>query len=123
MKFLNLVAQYRSIKKGVDSAVKKVLKDGVYIGGQEVVKFEDEIAKFCSTKCAISVNSGTDALFLALKALGVGRGDEVITTPFTFIATAEVIANLGAKPVFVDINPQTFNIDSLKIEAKIIPIA
>ena len=116
MQFLDLKAQYRSIKKEIDRAIKRVLKSGQFIGGEEVENFEEEIAKFCGVKYAISVNSGTDALFLSLKALGIGPGDEVITTPFTFIATAEVIANLRAKPVFVDIDPKTFNIDPSKIE-------
>jgi dTDP-4-amino-4,6-dideoxygalactose transaminase len=119
IKFLDLTSQYKSIKKEIDKAIKRVLESGQFIGGKEVENFEKEIAKFCRVKYAISVNSGTDALFLSLKALGIGPGDEVITTPFTFIATAEVIANLGAKPVFVDINPKTFNIDSSKIEKAI----
>lgn len=119
MQFLDLNAQYKSIKKEIDSAIKRVLDGGVFIGGQEVEKLEEEIAKFCGVKYAIGVNSGTDALFLSLKALGIGRGDEVITTPFTFIATAEIIANLGAKPVFVDIEPKTFNIDVSKIKKAI----
>jgi len=112
MKFLDLTAQYKSIKKEIDAAIKKVLDSSVFIGGKEVEEFEKEVAKFSGTKYAIGLNSGTDALFLSLKALNIGLGDEVITTPFTFIATAEVIANLGAKPVFVDIDPKTFNIDS-----------
>ena len=119
MKFLDLTAQYKSIKKEIDAAIKKVLDSSVFIGGKEVEEFEKEVAKFSGTKYAIGLNSGTDALFLSLKALNIGLGDEVITTPFTFIATAEVIANLGAKPVFVDIDPKTFNIDSSKIEEKI----
>ena len=119
IKFLDLVSQYQSIKKEIDRAIKRVLDNGVFIGGKEVEEFEKETAEFCGTKYAISVNSGTDALFLSLKALGVGFGDEVITTPFTFISTAEVIANLGAKPVFVDIDFATFNINCSKIEEKI----
>jgi dTDP-4-amino-4,6-dideoxygalactose transaminase len=111
IKFLDLTSQYKSIKKEIDEAIKRVLESGQFIGGKEVEDFEKEFARFCAVKYAISVNSGTDALFLSLKALGIGPGDEVITTPFTFIATAEVIANLGVKPVFVDIDPQTFNID------------
>ena len=119
IKFLDLSSQYKSIKKEIDKAIKRVLESNQFIGGDEVKEFEKEIAKFCSTKYALSVNSGTDALFLSLKALGIGLGDEVITTPFTFISTAEVIANCGAKPVFVDIDPKTFNINPLKIEEKI----
>jgi dTDP-4-amino-4,6-dideoxygalactose transaminase len=119
IKFLDLTKQYKSIKKEINSAIKKVLESCVFIGGKEVEDFEKKIAKFCGAKYAISVNSGTDALFLSLKALGIGQRDEVITTPFTFISTAEVIATLGAKPVFVDIEPRTFNIDPEKIEEKI----
>ena len=111
IKFLDLVGQYKSIKKEIDTAIQRVLNSGRFIGGKEVEEFEREIAEFCGVKYAISVNSGTDALFLSLKALDVGPGDEVITSPFTFISTAEVIANLGAKPVFIDIDPKTFNID------------
>lgn len=119
MKFVDLTAQYKTIKKEIDLAIKKVINNGQFILGKEVEKLEKEIAKFCGTKYAIGVNSGTDALFLSLKALNIGPGDEVITVPFTFIATAEVIANCGAKPVFVDINPETFNIDASKIEKAI----
>lgn len=119
MQFLDLNKQYKSIKKEIDIAIKRVLDSSVFIGGQEVENFEDEMAKFCGAKYAIGVNSGTDALYLSLKALGVEQGDEVITTPFTFIATAEVIANCGARPVFADIDPKTFNIDVSKIEEKI----
>ena len=119
MQFLDLKIQHKAIKKEIDLAVKQVLGRGIFIGGKEVEEFEKEIAIFCGSKYAISVNSGTDALFLSLKAFGIGKGDEVITSSFTFIATAEAIANVGAKPIFADINPKTFNIDSLNIEQKI----
>jgi len=119
IKFLDLRKQFGPIKNQINSAIKKVLEKGDFIGGEEVKKFEKEFASFCAAKQAISVNSGTDALFLSLKALGIGPGDEVITTPFTFIATTEAILNCGAKPVFVDIDPGTFNIDVLKIEKAI----
>lgn len=119
IKFLDLTVQYQSVKKEIDNAIKRVLEKGRFVGGEEVEAFEKEIAKFCSVKYAIGVNSGTDALYLSLKALGIGLGDEVITTPFTFISTAEVIANTGAKPIFVDIEPRIFNIDPSKIEEKI----
>lgn len=119
MQFLDLSAQYQSIKKEIDAAIQRVLDGSVFIGGKEVEEFEKEVAVFCGSKFAIGVNSGTDALFLSLKALGIGSGDEVITTPFTFIATAGVISNCGAKPVFADIDPVTFNIDPKKIEKKI----
>ncbi|KPJ55939.1 transcriptional regulator [Parcubacteria bacterium DG_74_2] len=119
MKFLDLNAQYKTIKIEIDIAIKRVLDKGIFIGGKEVEYFEKEIADFCNVKYAIGVNSGTDALFLSLKAIGIKSGDEIITTPFTFIATAEVIANLGAKPIFADINSKTFNIDPKNIEKKI----
>ena len=119
IKFLDLTKQYKSIKKEIDVAIKKVLNNSNFILGKEVEEFEKEVAEFCGVKYAIGVNSGTDALFLSLKSLGTGPGNEVITTPFTFIATAEVIANLGAKPVFVDIEPKTFNINPQKIADKI----
>jgi len=119
IKFLDLKAQYNSIKSEVTSAIKRVIESGSFIGGAEVENFEKEFAGFCKIKYAISVNSGTDALFLSLKALGIGTGDEVITTPFTFIATAEAIANCGVKPVFVDVEPDTLNIDASKIKKAI----
>lgn len=119
MKFVDLNLQYKEIEKMINTAVKKVLNNSVFIGGLEVVELEKEIARFCGVNYALGVNSGTDALFLSLKALGIRRGDEVITSPFTFIATAGVIANCGAKPVFVDIDPETFNIDHAKIEKAI----
>lgn len=111
--------QYKSIKKEIDFAVERVLGSSVFIGGTEVEMFEKEMARLAGVKYAVSVNSGTDALYLSLKALGIGSGDEVITTPFTFVATAESIAACQAKPVFVDINPKTFNIDPEKISAAI----
>lgn len=119
MQFLDLIAQYKSIKAEIDEAVIKTLESGVFIGGSQVEGFEKKATEFIGVKHAVSVNSGTDALFLTLKSLGIGAGDEVITTPFTFIATAEVVAAAGATPVFADIDPRTFNIDQDKIEAKI----
>lgn len=121
MQFLSLTKQYKLIKKEIDSSIRRVLKSTVFIGGREVEEFEKEMAMFCGAKYAIGVNSGTDAIFLALKSLNIKDGDEVITTPFTFIATAGVIHNCGARPVFVDIDPKTFNIDYRKIEEKITP--
>lgn len=115
MKFLDLQSQYQTIQADVESAVLAVLRSGRYIGGEVVADFEEAVASYCGVKHAISLNSGTDALFFALKGLGIGPGDEVVTTPFSFFATAEVIANLGAKPVFVDIDPDTFTIDATKI--------
>ena len=119
MELVDLKKQYKLIKKEIDGAIKRVLDSSRFIGGEEVENLEAEIARFSGVKYAIGVNSGTDALFVSLKALGIGKGDEVITTPFTFIATAGVIANCGAKPVFVDIKLDTFNINPSKIEKKI----
>lgn len=119
MEFLDLKIQYRSIKKEIDSAIQRVLGGGVFIGGEELSSLEKEMADFCKIKYTIGVNSGTDALYLSLKALGIGSGDEIITSPFTFVATAEVIANTGARPVFVDIESETFNIDPQKIKKAI----
>lgn len=116
---LDLYAQYKSIKKEINGAIESVIKDSAFIGGSYVEKFEQEVADYCGVKHALGLNSGTDALYLALWALGIKEGDEVITTPFTFFATAEVIARLGARPVFVDIDPNTFNIDENLIEEKI----
>ncbi|MBU1753466.1 DegT/DnrJ/EryC1/StrS family aminotransferase [bacterium] len=116
---LDLTKQYQSIKQEIDQAVIHVLEKGSFILGEEVGLLEKEIASLCGASYGIGVNSGTDALLLSLMAYGISREDEVITTPLTFIATAEVIAMLGAKPVFVDINPKTFNIDVEKIEQAI----
>ncbi len=116
MQFLDLKAQYQSIKKEIDKAVKNVLDNCNFILGPEVENLESKIAKYCDTKYGIALNSGTDALLLSLKGLGIGQGDEVIVPSFTFIATAEAVVNVGAKPVFIDINPKTFNIDPIKIE-------
>ncbi len=119
MDFFDLKRQYQNLKIEIDAAVLNVLKSGVFIGGPAVENFEKEAADFLGVKHAIGLNSGTDALVLALKALDIGAGDEVITSPFTFFATAEAIVAAGAKPVFVDIDPRTFNIDADKIESAI----
>jgi dTDP-4-amino-4,6-dideoxygalactose transaminase len=115
----DLTAQYASIKGEVDEAIKRVIESGRFILGPEVEAFEKEIADYCGIKFAIGVASGTDALILSLMACGVKAGDEVITTPFTFIATAEAITHCAAVPVFVDIDPRTYNIDANQIESKI----
>lgn len=117
--FFDLKAQYKEIKDDIDKSVNRVLSSGKFILGEEVFSFEKEFAKFCKVKFAIGVGSGTFALFLALKSLGIKRGDEVITVPNTFIATAEAISQVGAKPIFVDIEKDTFNMDVTKIEEKI----
>jgi len=116
---VDLKAQYSSIKEDLDIVIQKVIESGHFILGPEVKALEAEIASYCQTKYAIGVASGTDALQLALLACGIEPGDEVITTPFTFIATAEAIIHCGAIPVFVDIEPGTYNIDVTKIEDKL----
>ena len=116
---VDLKAQFDLIKDEVNEAIQGVLQSGQFILGPEVKAFEKEIASYCGTKFAIGVASGTDALQLALLACGVRPGDEVITTPFTFIATAEAITQCGAIPVFTDIDPKTYNIDPTKIESRI----
>lgn len=113
--------QYRQLKEEIDAAMQAVAEAGVYILGPNVKALEQEIAAYCGCTYGIGVNSGTDALHLALRALQIGPGDEVITTPFTFVATTEAIGWVGATPVFVDIDPATFNIDVTKIEAAITP--
>ncbi|MBA4495986.1 DegT/DnrJ/EryC1/StrS family aminotransferase [Paenactinomyces guangxiensis] len=116
---IDLQAQYKTIREEVRKAVDNVLDGGKYILGPEVKALEEEIAAYCGVKYAIGVANGTDALLLALDAAGIGAGDEVITTPFTFFATAEVVSQLGAIPVFVDIDPKTYNIDVDQIKEKI----
>jgi dTDP-4-amino-4,6-dideoxygalactose transaminase len=116
---VDLKAEYHSLKKEIDQKVKKVLKSGHFILGPEVESLEKNIAEYCKTKFSVGVASGTEALHLALIACGVGKGDEVITTSFTFVATAEVVSHLGAQPVFVDINQNNFNIDTKLIASKI----
>ena len=119
--FISLVAQHQTIAHEVTAAVGRVLAEQKFILGEEVSSFETEIAKYCDSRSAIGCASGTDALMLALMALGVGPGDEGITSPFTFFATASAICRLGAKPVFADIDPVTFNIDPEAVEAAITP--
>lgn len=116
---LDLHAQYENIKEEINQAVLNVLAGGQYILGPNVKALEKEIASYCGVKYGIGVANGTDALMLSLVAYGIGPGDEVITSPFTFFASAEVISQVGARPVFVDIDANTFNIDVEKIEAKI----
>jgi UDP-2-acetamido-2-deoxy-ribo-hexuluronate aminotransferase len=116
IQFIDLSAQQKLIRPKIDAAINKVLNHGKYIMGPEVEELESRLAAYVGVKHCISVSSGTDALLMALMAYGVGPGDAVFTTPFTFFATAEVISLLGATPVFVDIDPQTFNIDPEKLE-------
>lgn len=117
--FLDLKAQYQSIKSEIDAAVLGVLASGQYILGEEVVRLEQEFADYCNVKHAIAVNTGTSALHLSLLAAGVGPGDEVITVPFTFVATVSAICYTGARPVFVDVEPVTLTMDAAQLEAKI----
>lgn len=118
---LDLNPQYLSIKEEVQEAIARVLESGQFIMGPDVKLFEQEVAEYLNVKHAIGVNSGTDALVIGLKALDIGPGDEVITTPFSFFATAESINNVGATPIFADVDAATFNIDPLKIEEQITP--
>ncbi|KAB8319388.1 DegT/DnrJ/EryC1/StrS family aminotransferase [Tolypothrix campylonemoides VB511288] len=113
--------QYSIIEAEVSAAVLEVLSSGRYIGGPIVANFEQQFADYTGVSECVGCNSGTDALFLALRALNIGAGDEVITTPFTFIATAEVISAVGAKPVFVDIDATTFNLNVEQVAAAITP--
>jgi dTDP-4-amino-4,6-dideoxygalactose transaminase len=118
---LDLKAQYRELQPGLDAAVTEVMQNAAFIGGPKVKALEEAIAAYCGTGHAVACANGTDALFLIMEALGLGAGDEVITTPFTFWATAECIAHVGATPVFVDIEPGTYNMDVAQVEAAITP--
>ena len=119
IKLLDLTRQYSIIKDEVVPVVLEILESQRFVNGPVVEKFEQNFADFCGTKYAVGCSSGTDALLMSLIALNIGCGDEVITTPFTFFATAEAVIRLGGTPVFVDIDEKTFNIDTSKIEAAI----
>lgn len=119
--FLDLTAQYRSIKEEVDQAMREVIEASAFSGGAFVERFEERFAAFCGTTYAVGVGSGTEALWLALLALGVGRDDEVITVPNSFFATAEAILWCGARPVFVDVDPATCTMDPRALEQAITP--
>jgi dTDP-4-amino-4,6-dideoxygalactose transaminase len=119
--FLDLKAQYHSIKAEVDAAISRVLESSQFILGEEVAAFESEFARYCGVKHAIGVNTGTSALHLALLAAGVGPGDEVITVPFTFVATTAAVCYTAATPVFVDIDSVSYTMDPNRIEASITP--
>ncbi len=121
IQFIDLKSQYRALKESIDARIQKVLDHGQYILGPEVAEMEAQLAAYTGAKHCISCASGTEALLMSLMALGIGPGDEVITTPFTFAATAEMIVLAGAKPVYVDIERGTCLIDASKIEAKITP--
>lgn len=119
--FIDLKSQYARIKTEVDAGIAAVLEHGQYIMGPEIGRLEAALADYVGVKHCIGASSGTDTLLIAMMACGIGAGDEVITSPFTFIATGEMIALIGAKPVFVDVDPRTYNIDPTKVEAAITP--
>jgi dTDP-4-amino-4,6-dideoxygalactose transaminase len=118
---LDLRQQYLSLKDEIDAAIQGVLESGQFILGPDVAKLEERVANYCGCRYGVGVASGTDALRLTLTALEVGPGDEIITTPFTFIATANTISHCGAQPVFVDIDPRTYNLDPAAVEVVITP--
>jgi UDP-2-acetamido-2-deoxy-ribo-hexuluronate aminotransferase len=119
MDFIDLKTQYRRLRETMNERIQTVLEHGQYVLGGETVELERRLAEFVGAKHCIGASSGTDTLLIALMALDIGQGDEVVTSPFTFIATGEMIALAGAKPVFVDIDPKTYNIDPKLIEAAI----
>jgi UDP-2-acetamido-2-deoxy-ribo-hexuluronate aminotransferase len=121
MEFIDLKSQYRALKPSIDERIQRVLDHGQYIMGPEVKELEQKLCQYTGARHCITVSSGTEALLISLMALGVKAGDEVVTTPFTFAATVEVIALLGARPVYVDIDPATCNIDVSRLEAAITP--
>jgi UDP-2-acetamido-2-deoxy-ribo-hexuluronate aminotransferase len=121
MEFIDLKAQYQASRELINGRIQAVLDHGQYIMGPEVAELEGRLAEYTGARHCITVASGTEALIISLMALGIGPGDEVITTPFSFIATAEAIVLLGATPVFADIDPATCNIDPALVEAKITP--
>lgn len=117
--FIDLKTQYKELKSSIDARIQKVLDHGAYVNGPEVGELEKKLSEFTGAKYALTCANGTDALMMPLMALGIGPGDEVITTAFSFIATAEVICLVGAKPIYVDIDPTTYNIDTNLIEKAI----
>jgi UDP-2-acetamido-2-deoxy-ribo-hexuluronate aminotransferase len=121
MEFIDLKSQYQASRDLINARIQAVLDHGQYIMGPEVRELEEALARYTGARHCITVSSGTEALLIALMALCVGHGDEVITTPFTFIATAEVIVLLGATPVFVDVDPATCNLDAAQLEAHVTP--
>lgn len=122
MQFIDLKSQYEKIKEQINTGINGVLEHGRYVFGPEIEELEERLANYVGVKHAIACSSGTDALLMPLMAWGIGQGDAVFTTPFTFVASAEVISLVGATPVFVDINPKTYNIDPEKLEEAIIKV-
>jgi UDP-2-acetamido-2-deoxy-ribo-hexuluronate aminotransferase len=121
MEFIDLKEQYRRYRREIDDRMRQVMEHGRFIMGPEIAELEGELARYVGVAHCLTVASGTDSLEIALRALGVGPGDEVVTVPFTWISSAEVIGLVGAKPVFVDIDPLTYNLDIEKLEAAITP--
>jgi len=119
MQFIDLKTRHQFIGDKINARIQKVMDHGQFILGPEVREVEEELAQYTGSKHCVTVSSGTDSLLIALMALGVEAGDEVITVPYTWISTAEVISLLGAKPVFVDIRPDTWNMDETQLEAAI----
>jgi dTDP-4-amino-4,6-dideoxygalactose transaminase len=119
--FLDLKAHHESLREDIDFAIRQVVDSSAFAGGPFVERFEEDFAQFCDSPYAIGVGSGTDALWFALLGLGIGAGDEVITVPMTFMATTEAITFCGAKPVFVDIEPETYTMDPAQLERAITP--
>src|SRR5439155_9503290 len=116
IRLVDLAAQYRAIRAEIDAAIRAVIEESAFIQGRFVRRFEQELAAFCGTADAVGTSSGTEALALALRVWGVGAGDEVITVPNTFIATAEAIVHVGARPVFVDVDPRSHTLDPALLE-------
>jgi UDP-2-acetamido-2-deoxy-ribo-hexuluronate aminotransferase len=121
MQFTDLKAQYAALKPDIDARIQRVLDHGQYIMGPEVAELEQALSAFTGSRHCVTVSSGTEALLIALMALGIGPGDEVVTSPFTFAATGEVIVLVGARPVFVDVQPGTCNLDPTLLEAALTP--
>lgn len=123
MKFVDLPTQQRRIRNSIEERIGRVLDHGQYVMGPEIGELEEQLARYTQTRYAVACSSGTDALLMAMMAYGVGPGDAVFTTPFTFVATAEVVQLLGATPVFVDIDPVTFNMDATRLEEAVRRVA
>src|SRR5687768_13858862 len=119
--FIDLKAQYQALREPINARIQKVLDHGLFIMGPEVEELEKKMNEFCGTKHALACSSGTDAAIIAMMALGIGPGDEVIVPAFSFIATAETVALVGATPVYVDVDPKTYNMDPSQLEKALTP--